>query len=332
MVLTTTLVIMVNFDGVPEPEEPPSCPNLVAGRDFSPYARPRARSESLRTMGAFARTPHSPPHSFREDDVSRPRLSRQLSPRSDSSLRKMFRHSRSHSSPPAMFEEAQEDGADEGDDDLQRQDSTATGSSPRARMLSEGSLVADDDDTITGYDFDSPLSVDPRRTSIADTGPQRYLFGYALPLWCTTRPNASRVTTCIAKNAPCFWCSRERLNLTTTNQAILMRLASLCGFLGLCQAGSASYLLIVLISKSIVDRQAQYVDRFDEYKERVPSLWNVNTFVLAAGVLGFCLLVVMICARRVFRDLDLTGSLRFMWCMLWIIPLEVYCTIGMFGK
>jgi hypothetical protein len=110
-----------------------------------------------------------------------------------------------------------------------------------------------------------------------------------------------------------------------------MRLGSLCGFLGLCQAGSASYLLIVLLGDKIVDRNAQYVERGTSPRtETVPSLWNINTYVILAGFLGAIVLIVMICARGTFRDLDLTGSLRFMWMMLWLIPLEVFATIGLF--
>jgi len=382
------LIIMppVNLEDVPEPEELPPSPNLVAGRAFPHYAsRPRARSDSLRGMmaGLPGAGAHSPPPSIREEQISRPRARSEASLRrigglpagahspppsireeevvtgtrlrSDSFRKRFQTHGRSSSSPPSMNEVSlrqsgsgslppavEEDGSEEekqeeNANDLQRQDSVTSGSSPRTKIYSERSLVVDDDDTtIAGadFDFDSPLSADPARSSIADTGPnQRYLFGYALPLWCTTRPNAERVTTGIAKYAPCFWCSRERLSLTTTNQAILLRLAALCGFLGLCQAGSASYLLVVLLSDTIVDRNSRYVDRTGTARtEAVPSLWNINTFVLSAGVLGALVFIIMLFARRVFRELDLTGSLRFMWCMLWIIPLEVFCTVGMFGR
>lgn len=81
-----------------------------------------------------------------------------------------------------------------------------------------------------------------------------------------------------------FWCSRDTLNLTTTNQAILQRMGALCGFLGLCQVGSAIYVLVVMFSDKLLDRNAKHVDRAESASlETVPSLWNVNTFVFFAG-------------------------------------------------
>lgn len=329
---------MVNLGDASSIPEPDESPNLaVAGKTRSFANRPRARSESiLRRHQAMSMTfsrSHTPPASFREEDLARPRLLRQLSPHSDS-RRKMFQlHSRSHSSPPSMFED----------------DFTRPSISPRSDTLpfsavkeditedemrnQSKSFATDDDETIRDFDLDSPVSMDNgRRGSVENTtSRQRYIFGRAIPLWMTTRPNSGRITTWIAKNAPCFWCSRETLSVTTTNQAILKRLGALCGLLGLCQAGSASYLLIVMFSNSLVDRNAQYVDRGESPSlEAVPSLWNVNTYILFAGFLGTIMFFIMIIARRVFRELDLTGALRFMWCMLWIIPLEIFCAIGMF--
>jgi len=249
----------VNLDDVPEPEEPPPNSNLVSGISFSHRygaSRPRAQSDSFRRLKvAFS---SSPPSTIHEDHASRPPLLRTMSPKSNS-RRKMYAHSRSHSSPPTLHEDevlrsvradsrsnmkmspiptvVKEDGLEEekqedGTADFQQKDGSISADRPRTPMYSEGSIVTDDDETATGFDFDSPISVDLRRASIADTGPrQHHLFGYALPLWCTTRPNARWLTTCIAKNAPCFW-FRQSVSLTTTNQAILMRLGALCGFLG----------------------------------------------------------------------------------------------------
>lgn len=200
------------------------------------------------------------------------------------------------------------------------------------RTSTSGSFVESDSDVVRDgrFDYDSPMSVDPSRASAADMGPrQRHLCGYAIPLWLTTWPSGARVSTWIAKHAPCFWCSRETLSLTTTNKAILMRLGSLCGFFGLLQAGSASFLLVVMLSDTLVNRDAQHVERADN-SETVPSLWNINTIIFLAGFLGTIVFLVMVLARRVFRELDLTGGLRFMWVMLWIIPLEVFATVGMF--
>lgn len=294
----------VNFNYVSDPEEPLPSSNLVPGASFSRRgqytSRPRARSESLRVF-THSPTPPPPPSipPIYEDNMSRPRLLRTLSPKTES-RRKLFSHARSHSSPPSLFENdiarmrsgsrtsqsgshlppvVKEDGSEEENQKDEAGDP--------AKKDGASSHATDDDETLTGFDFDSPTTVDNARASVVDTGQRRrYLFGYALPLWCTSRPNTGRISAFIAKHAPCFWC-RQSLSLTTTNQAILVRLSTLCGFLGLCQAGSASFLLIVLLSDSLVDRNAQYVDRGDKGGgDTVPSLWNINTFVLFGGFLG----------------------------------------------
>jgi hypothetical protein len=160
--------------------------------------------------------------SIREDSVSRPRLRVE-------SRRRMFQHTRSNSSPAAVLEEEEEprrtlssspnvvkeEGSeDEKEEDNEidveeQQDNIMSESGPkRTQSFSEGSNFTkgnDDDDTTqgAGFDFDSPLSADQGRSSIADTGPrQLFLLGYAIPLWCTSRPNATRISTWIAKHAP----------------------------------------------------------------------------------------------------------------------------------
>ena len=212
----------VNFNDASEPEEPPPSSNLVSGASFSRrshYAsRPRAHSESLRT---FTHSPPPPP--IHADDLTRPRLLRTMSPKSDSRS-KLFAHARSHSS-PTLFEDAgarirsesksqttwtgshlalpsvvkevgvEEEKQQDQADDPTKQDGTVSG----------GSHATDDDETDTGFDFDSPLSADAARSSIANTdAQQRYLCGYALPLWCTSRPNTSRITAFHCKARPLF--------------------------------------------------------------------------------------------------------------------------------
>jgi hypothetical protein len=106
---------MVNLEdaSVPESERRHTSLNLaLAGRaqsfQFGAPNRPRARSESIRrhrAMGMYVSGSHTPPPSFREEDTTRPRLLRQLSPSSES-RRSMFQlHSRSHSSPPAVLDD-----------------------------------------------------------------------------------------------------------------------------------------------------------------------------------------------------------------------------------
>ncbi len=119
-----------------------------------------------------------------------------------------------------------------GADDEAPGETVVTVEESRHRMYSETSYQTDDYDDDTMRDFVSKR----RAPSTMDTAPrQRHLFGRPIPLWMTTTPKAMAVAACLAKYAPCFWCSRESLNMTTTNQAILLRLNSLTAFFRWCR-------------------------------------------------------------------------------------------------
>lgn len=189
----------------------------------------------------------------------------------------------------------------------------------RLRTFSGGSLVTvDDDDTITNPN--TPTDAQETSESI------HYLFGCALPRF----PSGNEMASVIVKYAPCFWCRRER-HLSMTSRSISLRLILLNATFGLIQAASASYLIVVLFSNKLVDRNAENVDNGTDYTINTPNFWSINGNVILAGFFGTIVFFLMICSRRVIRDVNLVGSLRFMWCMLWIVPLEIYVTISMFG-
>ena len=295
----------VNFaDALPQP--PPESPEASAGRSLSPHlgsprtqskrksaSRHRSSSESmLQSSKRFASLSHSSQYS------SMPRLS--VSPLSDS--------------------EDEKQQVDFGDKEY------AANRARTPSSLEDASLMMDDDDTLR--DFESKR----RAPSTMDSSTrQRYVFGRPLPLWCTTRPKARGVASCIAKYAPCFWCSRESLSLTTTNQAILLRLNSLSTFFALVQVGSAVFLCFILFDNSLVNREARYVNRGGRSDlVNTPNLWSVNANILAAGFVGVCTLIAMFWARRGQRDIYLPGNLRFVWYLNWLIPIQVYLAVSMF--
>jgi hypothetical protein len=193
----------------------------------------------------------------------------------------------------------------------------------RLRTYSEGSLMTIDDDEIASPSaFENKPTDDIRETSEN----VRYLFGYALPRF----RSRNEISSYIVKCAPCFWCNSQR-HLNMTSRSIALRLQFLDAFFGLIQAASASHLAVVLTSEKIVDRNAQHVDQGSDLAINAPNLWSINGNVMLAGLLGTAIFILMIFSRRVIREVDLVGSLRSMWFMLWIVPLEVYVTIGMFG-
>ena len=44
------------------------------------------------------------------------------------------------------------------------------------------------------------------------------------------------------------------------------------------------------------------------------------------------LLIASMLAQRAIRDVNLVGSVRYMWVLLWLLPIQIFCTIGLFGK
>lgn len=213
------------------------------------------------------------------------------------------------------------------DNDEEEGDPISEEDGARPRVYSDGSPMTDfDDDDDTLHDFEMKR----RAPSTLDTGPrQRYICGRPLPLWCTTKPTSTEMARCLAKYMPCFWCSS--LSLTTTNQAILLRLNTLTAFFALVQLASASFLASVLFSENLLDRRAFYVDRGRSAElVNTPNLWSVNGSILAAGCLGVFTFLGMLWSRRSLREIHLPGMLRFMWFMYWIIPIEVYLFVSMF--
>lgn len=189
----------------------------------------------------------------------------------------------------------------------------------------EGSFVTLDEnfDTIRCNPLenkpDARESVSERRLS---------LFGFALPYWWTSRPSKRQVSSFIVKYAPCFWCTKPS-GLTMTSRSIVLRLILLCAIFGLVQAASASFLLVVLLSNTLVNRDAQYVYQVGSGVSHL-NLWNVNASVCLSGLSGTFIFFVMILTRRGIAEINFSWSLRFTWFMLWMIPLEIYFTVCMF--
>lgn len=251
------------------------------------------------------------------------RLTRQLSPPSEArrvmflpsptSPRSVPEHEEAEFSPSETKQEVHVD-----EESPSAQDEYET--RRRLRTYSGGSLVTvEDDDTTTTPTFENAVSQETSEST-------HYLFGYALPRF----PSGNEIASFIVKHAPCFWCRRER-HLSLTSRSISLRLIFLNAIFGLVQAASASYLLVVLFSNKLVNRNAEHVDNGTDYTSVSPNLWSINGSVMLAGFLGTIAFFLMICSRPAIRDVNLVGSVRFMWCMMWLVPLEIYVTISMFG-
>ncbi len=334
---------MVNLDDAPPPPPPDIRHSLTAGgRPLSPdfstasesrrkiFSKSASRRRSLSETGSSVRVPDSSRRRFSS-------LSYSFSEKANgSNKRKPSRfyetpHTSSLSGPtmsPVTDDTDEEEKKEiDGAYDEAPRESVVTVDETRNRMYSETSYQTDvyDDDTMRDF-------VSKRRApSTMDTAPrQKYLFGHPVPLWMTTKPKAKNVAACLAKYAPCFWCSRESLNMTTTNQAILLRLNALTAFFSLVQVASSSFLTFVLFNGNLLDRHAEYVSMGRGEVVNSPNMWSVNGGIISSGVLAVCVFIGMLCSRRGLRELSLPTSLRTLWFMLWIIPIQVYLFVSMF--
>ena len=191
---------------------------------------------------------------------------------------------------------------------------------PRLRTQSDFSSMNDDDT------FENIPTASMRETMQQS---ERYIFGYRIPRGLYKMPSTTRMSTFVVSCAPCFWCAKP-LESHLTVRVLLMRLSVLCGFVALLQVASFAFLMTVAQNKRIVDRST---DHFSSGKreDRSPNLYDLSGVVYFAGALAMILCLVMFFARRHVRDVVLPGLLRVMWYALWILPLEIYAAISLFG-
>lgn len=127
--------------------------------------------------------------------------------------------------------------------------------------------------------------------------------------------------SCIVRTAPCFWCSKK-LGLNATDREILLRMNMLCLFFCIVQAGVGGY----LFSTNFIGHYNGADD--DPFINGV--LWSLQLFVYFLSIVSAILGITCLFARRWLRDVNLVGSVRFMWLLLWVLPLQIYFMIGLF--
>ncbi len=57
--------------------------------------------------------------------------------------------------------------------------------------------------------------------------------------------------------------------------------------------------------------------------EVLSHVWNINGAVFTMGSIAFLLLVMTIVIVPVVRSVNLKGAIRYLWLLLWIIPIQV---------
>eukprot|EP00978_Attheya_sp_CCMP212_P004547 scaffold9919_cov55-Attheya_sp.AAC.1 len=150
------------------------------------------------------------------------------------------------------------------------------------------------------------------------------IFGMEMPFKLPVKPSWNRLSSTIVRHAPCFWCCANPLETSATDRAILYRLNILCAVFAMSQVGVGLFLMFVLIAGPSGGNEQ------DETNRLAPNLWNLNGSIFFLGVVGFILLVTVLCTMRVIREVNLVGAVRYMWALIWILPMEIFFVISLF--
>lgn len=127
-----------------------------------------------------------------------------------------------------------------------------------------------------------------------------------------------RMAVFVADWAPCFLCVR----MNKTNRNLLSRLNIVAGFFYLVQIGLAMYFVIVMLDPRIVDRTINA----EEYKPSanvIINVWSPTSYLVLQWATCCVALLSTILTHRIIQNVDLQGSVRYLWVLLWMLPIEV---------
>ena len=131
-----------------------------------------------------------------------------------------------------------------------------------------------------------------------------------------TRPVAVFVST----KAPCFLCCKMQF---TTDRNVLTRLNIIGAFFATVQLAFALGFFVLLLDPRIVDRNDTWSTSTKPNFDVIYNLWSVNGYLLLLAGTSLVIIVSAIGSVRVIRNVDLVNSIRYLWVLMWIIPIEV---------
>jgi len=140
----------------------------------------------------------------------------------------------------------------------------------------------------------------------------------------------SLIGSFIVRTAPCFWCSKK-LGISATDREILLRLNLICAFFCVIQICSGIFIFLIQFTGYVEDDENELASEADEDKPLISAdLWSLQLFVYSISVVAFVLLVASMVAQRAIREVNLVGSVRYMWVLFWLLPILIFCMIGLF--
>lgn len=141
--------------------------------------------------------------------------------------------------------------------------------------------------------------------------------------------NFRTISILIVKLIPyicCVWCFRSRNEFRGSSypdRFILSRLNILSFFFSAIQLAASVWLLFVMFIEGLIrNRVEDYQDQF--------NLWNNNAIAVLIGLFAMTLLGTCFWTIRIAKDVDLVGALRYLWLLLWILPIVAFLNITAF--
>jgi len=162
-----------------------------------------------------------------------------------------------------------------------------------------------------------------------------FFLGIQMPLWLNKRPSWNRMAACVVTRAPCFWFSASR---TPTDRSILTRLNVLLAFFSFFQVVSGVWLAIILLAPGVTGRDLEKTpleeERMSSTKNRglrlIANVWNINGTILVLCFIAFIIFLSAVLTLRVIRDVNLGGAIRYLWVLLWMLPISICLIIQLF--
>ena len=126
----------------------------------------------------------------------------------------------------------------------------------------------------------------------------------------------------------CFSCFRnntESQGNAFSDRFILARLNILSFVFSVIQLAACSWLIaVVYIEGRLNDDEKDYRHQFNH--------WNNNGSIILIGCLALVLVFTCFRTTRIVTEVDLVGALRFLWLLLWILPIAAFLNIAAFDS
>jgi len=194
--------------------------------------------------------------------------------------------------------------------------------------ISDQNVVTQEENAAAGNLFDESEEENASGTRLTCTRRVKDLF------------NLHKMSIIIVKwiHYVCFSCFRNKNELqasTYPDRLILARLNILSFFFSVMQLVGCLWLIAVLFVAGEVyarNGEAQDADIQDNSEQYEFYLWNNNGSIVVIGCLAFVLMCTCFWTTRIVKEVDLVGALRFLWLLLWILPVVAFLNITAFDQ